>query len=153
MLGPNEGYVVAMIRVNCPGCICALEPKDVPGKKFFFEDWFGFGPFMKKENFVAIRVRSGTYALSYFRYQGYTYYMEERRIRVEAGCVNCIGTLEIDGLSGAVGEPYRYRYSSDYARLVRLFADRYPGIAEGYRLVDHGPGESDVWKYVEGRLF
>jgi hypothetical protein len=58
VLGPNEGYVFAMIWLIVR-LLCALEPKDVPGKKFFFEDWFGFGPFMKKENFVAIRVRSG----------------------------------------------------------------------------------------------
>lgn len=152
-LPPNEGYVVAAVRVNSPDCMLVLEPKDVPGKKFFFEDWFGFGPFLREENFIAVRVPAGTYALPYFRLKGFLYYLHDLEIRVEPGCVNYIGTLEIDVLSDAPGEPCRYRLLGDDDRLTRVFSARYPELAATCRPVDASPGHGEIWKCIEGRFF
>ncbi len=151
-LAPGEAYISMMVRVHNTDYSLVLEPKDVPGRKFFFENWYAFGPFLKEFNFILAKVPAGTYTVSYLHRAPLSYYFDEEPIVIEPNRINYLGLIEIDGLPGTVGEPCRYRYTSDFTHWTSVLESRYPILSEKYEQVDLGPGDNQNWRYMEGHL-
>jgi hypothetical protein len=146
--GRNEGYLVALVHVNVPQVQVQLQPRNGPADYGFFAGGYGIGPLQFRENLICIKVPAGTYSFTLFR-RGLHYRIEECPVRVEAGCMNYSGTLDLNGEVTGYEEWFLYRLHDSFADVETLFRGHYPEIAGTYPFFDRFPRDypdSDRWK-------